>query len=40
MFDIKPERIIEELEKDDFGIGDLTLLIACTKCDAFFSIKS
>ncbi len=36
---MKPERIVDELEKG-LGDGDLTLIIACTKCDAEFQISS
>jgi hypothetical protein len=35
----KPERVLEELEKGDFGGGDLALFIACTKCGANFDLN-
>jgi len=38
-YELKPERVLDVLNKGDFGDGDLTLIIACTKCDANFEIN-
>lgn len=39
MFEIDKEKVIEELEKDDWANGDLCLGIYCTKCNAQFELN-
>lgn len=40
MNDFERSRVIEEIEKDDWGNGDLCLFIGCTKCDAQFELNN
>lgn len=38
MIEINPKVVMEQLEKGLGDQGDLTLMIACTKCDATFEL--
>lgn len=39
MIEFEPNQILEELDKGIEKDGDLTLIIACTKCDAQFELN-
>lgn len=38
MLNLDPSMVLQELEKG-LGQGDLTLIVACTKCDANFELN-